>query len=348
MIVLPILAMVISLACAALSGWDAARRPKPERWIWTVAFLVFGIAAGSEVLGSTIGWSPMLARVYYLTGAVLVVGLLGLGELYLLFGPRMPAITPGITLLVVALAATLVWGAPVDAERLAGAGWSAIEKGPTLIALAATINIAGTVVLCAGALWSAWKLRSSPGMYHRAIGCALIAVGAIIVAMGGTLTRLGQREYLYLAMTVGIGTIFAGMLQTRRSPRAIPDAVVIEQGDAESAEDLPRLTLLSPVFGDGPRAKQESEAVHYVVDVLLPLDDDVLVQRVRDWGSTLEAELPLSRKQALRVWKLRCDLPAQERARFDGLPLGLQAHVAELYAEIWMSPSAANADVRPA
>src|SRR3712207_6777925 len=119
MVALPFLALAFSLACTAVCGWDAFRRPKPERIVWTIAFLVFAIAAGSELAGTFTEWTPALARIYYLAGAVLVVGLLGLGELYLLFGSRMPVVTPGISLLVVALAVTLVWSTPVDEDLLA-------------------------------------------------------------------------------------------------------------------------------------------------------------------------------------------------------------------------------------
>lgn len=345
MVVFPILAMAFSLACAAISGWDAVKRPKPERIVWTVAFLLFAVAAGSEVAGSVAAWTPLLARVYYLTGAVLVVGLLALGELYLLFGPKMPAIAPGVTLLVVALATTLVWGAPVDQDLLASAGWSAIEKGPALIVLAASINIVGTVVLCGGALWSAWRLRAKPEMTQRAVGCALIALGALIVAMGGTLTRLGQREYLYLAMTLGIATIFAGILQTRRGLRTSTAAGMAQRSTDPISGSRPRLTLLGPgLVGD----IRSGEGINYIVDQLLSLSEADLEQKVRDWGATIALQPPLDRTQAARVWKLRCELPLNERPLYDRLPLGLQAQIAELHAEIWADQTERTADMQRA
>src|SRR5688572_26763161 len=106
MIAFPAVAALVALVCALFVGADAWRRPRPERIVWAVAFLVFGLSAASEVAGSLAGWTPMLARVYYLAGAVLVVGLLALGELYLLFQDRMPSVTPGVALLICALAAT--------------------------------------------------------------------------------------------------------------------------------------------------------------------------------------------------------------------------------------------------
>ncbi|MGH9176455.1 MAG: hypothetical protein ACRD1H_18945, partial [Vicinamibacterales bacterium] len=41
------------------------------------------------------------------------------------------------------------------------------------------------------------------------------------VASGGTLTRLGSHQYLYVAMSLGIALIFTGYLTTRR-PDSVP------------------------------------------------------------------------------------------------------------------------------
>ena len=46
------------------------------------------LVAALWVIGDTAGWTAPLARLYYLTGAVLVVGYLALGQLYLLFPDR--------------------------------------------------------------------------------------------------------------------------------------------------------------------------------------------------------------------------------------------------------------------
>ena len=102
MIVLPAIAALISLSCALVIGRDTLRRPRPDRIAWIVAFAMFAVAAGTEVIGSRAGWSVTLARVYYLTGAVLVVGFLALGQLYLLAADRIGRVAPGIALLITA------------------------------------------------------------------------------------------------------------------------------------------------------------------------------------------------------------------------------------------------------
>ena len=194
MVVFPIIATLISLACAVVVARDAWRRPKPDKVAWAIAFAVFAVAAGAEVAGSLAGWTPLLVRAYYLAGAVLVVGYLALGELYLLAPRRVEAIGPGAALLVTALAVTVVLDAPIDPARLERDGWEAIERGPALIALAASINALGTLILVGGALVSAWRFWRRGIHRQRMIGCLLIAGGTLLVATGGTLTRFGHRE----------------------------------------------------------------------------------------------------------------------------------------------------------
>ena len=219
MVVFPIIALVISLACTFVVGWDAVRKPKPDRVVWTIAFGIFAVATGAEVVGSLSEWTPLLARTFYLCGAVLVVGYLALGELYLLARPKIERFAPGAALLVTALAVTLVVSAPIDQTMLATEAWEAIERGPALVLLTVLLNVGGTIVLVGGALYSASRFRKLGIQRHRMIGCVLVALGTLAVASGGTLTRFGEREYLYIAMSIGIVLIFAGVLETRRPDR---------------------------------------------------------------------------------------------------------------------------------
>ena len=325
----PATAALVALACAGIVGLDALRRPRPERIVWFVAFLVFALAAAAEVAGATLGWSPALARVYYLSGAVLVVGLLALGEAYLLWPARMPAVAPGIALLVVAIAATAVWSAPVDAVRLPEAGWHAIERGPALVALAVSINAGGTLVLVGGALSSAARMRSTPGSRQRAAGCVLIAAGAVVVALGGTLTRLGRPEYLYLAMSAGIAVIFAGVLLTRSTrERARSRASTKDMSPEEG------LTVLSSPGVWRPDSLAD-EGLRFVADHLLPLDAGAVADACRRWSAVPIEGDALTREQAKMTWALRVLLANPARDRFDRLPLVVQAQVADLYHDVW-------------
>jgi hypothetical protein len=345
-IALPAATALIAALCAAFVGWDALRRPSPERVIWAVAFLLFTAAAVCEVVGAAIGWTPALARVYYLAGAVLVVGALALGELYLLLPRRMPAITPGVSLLIVAVAATAVWSAPIDSARLPAVGWQALERGPFLVALTATINAGGTIVLTGGALYSAWKLRAASGSGQRAAGCVLIAVGTLAVALGGTLTRLGRPEFLYLTMAFGIAIIFAGVVLTRQpqAARSMTRHGAESWRKRDAASDRARLIPLSSRSRSERSDNAETdEGIRFVVERLLTLNDDEIAQACRRWSATAMDGDAMNRLQALQVWALRLAMPEPSRTRFDALPIAVQAQLAEIYTEVW---SAGTADVR--
>jgi hypothetical protein len=219
-VVLPAISALIAFGCVALIARDALRRPSPDRITWIVAFAMFGIAAAAETIGDTAGWNATLARSYYLTGAVLVVGFLALGQLYLLFPDRIRKVAPGVALLITAISATTVWSAPIDQSRLSADGWDAIERTTGLSILAISINSIGTLILLGGLGYSAIRFKRSGTYRNRMIGCLLIALGTLAVAMGGTLTRFGSEQYLYIAMSVGIALIFGGYVWMKKGEQA--------------------------------------------------------------------------------------------------------------------------------
>ncbi len=333
MVVFPIIAMVVSLCCLAVIGKDTLRHPRPDRVVWTIAFAIFAVAAAAEVLGDLSGWTEPIVRVYYLTGAVLVVGYLAVGELYLLAGQRIAKFAPGVTLLLTALAITLVVNAPIDQTKLANEGWEALESSAGLTAITLLMNIGGSLVLIGGALWSAWKFRKLGTQRRRMIGCILIAAGTFIVASGGTLTRFGHREYLYIAMALGIVVIFAGVLETRRSdqePRTLR-ALFGLPGAAEPGKIIP--------FQAGGAARNargnDAQALDYVVERLLPLDDAALDRACRGWSVPRHELEVLERSQAHQVWNLRTRLDPVSQQRFDELPPAARLQLAELYFDVF-------------
>jgi hypothetical protein len=83
-VVLPLASSLLSFVFAVflLDQWRERRRP--YQLIWTIGMLMYGVSAGTEFLGGALGWSELLYRAWYLTGAVWVAGWLGLGTMYLL------------------------------------------------------------------------------------------------------------------------------------------------------------------------------------------------------------------------------------------------------------------------
>jgi hypothetical protein len=88
LVVLPALTSVLALgfSAALLDQWRERRGG--FQLIWAIGMLFYGIASGTEALAGATGWNELLYRTWYLTGALLTAGWLGLGTAFLLAKTR--------------------------------------------------------------------------------------------------------------------------------------------------------------------------------------------------------------------------------------------------------------------
>src|SRR5213080_2477027 len=87
-VVLPLGSSVLSFVFVAMVLDQWWQRRHAFQLVWGIGLLFYGISAGTEFLGSAIGWSEPLYRVWYLIGAFFVAAYLGLGTIYLLSRSR--------------------------------------------------------------------------------------------------------------------------------------------------------------------------------------------------------------------------------------------------------------------
>lgn len=332
MVIFPLLSTIFAFFCTWTIGRDAIRRPRADKVIWTIAFLMFGLAAGADAAGNELGWAPWLAKLYYATGPALVVMFLAIGELYLVIPARMRRIGPGLTFILTAFWLSLVLSAPIDSSRLAAEGWEAIHRDTFMVVTTILINTVSTLVIVGGTAYSIWNFRRKGIMRNRMIGCTWILVGTLFVAAGGSLTRLGHYEYLYVAMSIGIAMIYYGLLYTRH-PDGSPYRPWIGLGD--------RLTRTGM-----PAARRRAMA--YMTS-LLDATPEEISRLCAEWSVPLDAEPALSRGDARVVWAFRMMLPAERQARFDALPVPVRRQVALLYHHVlaWPEEPARDAMPRP-
>ena len=87
-VALPALTAVLAfvMAIALLDQWRDRRQP--FQLVWAIGMTFFGVASGAEALAAASGWNEGLYRTWYLTGAVLTAGWLGLGTVLLLAKTR--------------------------------------------------------------------------------------------------------------------------------------------------------------------------------------------------------------------------------------------------------------------
>jgi hypothetical protein len=150
-------------------------------------------------------------RWWYITGALLGGAPLAQGSVYLHLSRRTANRLTVALVTVIVIASTCVMLSPirydlVEPYRLSGKVfvWSWVR------AFSPFINLYAVIFLIGGAILSAWRYSKDRSTSHRFIGNVLIAVGAILPGIGGTFTRFGHTEVLYVTEFIGLSMIIAG------------------------------------------------------------------------------------------------------------------------------------------
>lgn len=209
------LTALVSLGLAWQVGKQWAARHHPYQLVWAFALALFGLGATCQFIAEAWGWSALIYRIWYLSGALLTAAYLGQGSLYLLARRWVANISMGILAVASLVAAWLVLRAPLDLN-LAFAGGLVSGKGMphSIRLLTPFFNFFGTLALVGSGLRSSWFFLWSGGSTRRALGTGLIASGALTVAIGGTLARFSFPAALYLTELLGVVLIFSGFQLT--------------------------------------------------------------------------------------------------------------------------------------
>ena len=97
--------------------------------------------------------------------------------------------------------------AAVDGHRLTG---SVMEWGWVRL-FSPLVNTYALIFLVGGAILSAWRYHRRPDRPHtRVRGNVLIAGGALLPGIGGSFTRMGYVEVLYVTELIGLTLIWLG------------------------------------------------------------------------------------------------------------------------------------------
>ena len=179
---------------------------------WFIGVSMYGVGTLTESLTTLVGWQPWIFRSWYISGALLGGAPLAQGSIYLLMKKSRAHMLAGIVVAVIVVASIFVLLSPLDTtlvetHRLSGS----VLEWQWVRAFSPFINIYALIFLVGGAFWSAWKYRSAGPQYRsRYVGNILIAVGALLPGIGGTMTRMGYVEVLYVTEIMGIILIWAG------------------------------------------------------------------------------------------------------------------------------------------
>ena len=209
--VLPLASSIVSLIFTIIVLDQFFAKRKAYQLVWAIGLFMFFLSMGSAFWIEAWG----LNETAYLFGAILVAAYLGMGTLYLLARRRVAHIIMAILLVASLYAAFRVFTASIDLSTLSSLSSDAIPQGVRL--LTPFFNTFGTVALVGGAIYSAWVYWRHRLMPHRVISNILIAVGAMLPALGGTLARFGLSSTAAHALLIllGIIIIFIGFLRSR-------------------------------------------------------------------------------------------------------------------------------------
>jgi hypothetical protein len=211
---LPIFSTLLAtIFSAILLARYAQRRTGPHLLWWGLGIAVYGLGTALEASITLFGNTIALTKAWYIAGALLGGYPLAQGSVYLLLQRRTAHLLSAITVPIILAVSFLVIVSPViegalEAHRPSGAilGWTWVR------ALTPLINGYAVVFLIGGAIYSASKFwrRLEPGAGHRAVGNAVIAFGALLPGIGGTMAKAGMVEALYVGEFVGLLFIWAG------------------------------------------------------------------------------------------------------------------------------------------
>jgi len=179
--------------------------------------LTFGAGTFTESFNTLFGWHEWNFKAWYITGALLGGAPLAQGTVYLLLKRRTANILTTIFITLVIIASICVILSPVDRSKVEPLRFSGnVFVWQWVRYFSPFINLYALIFLVGGAVYSAILYFSKKGSSKRAWGNVLIAVGALLPGIGGSATRLGHVEVLYITEFIGLCMIFSAYLLMRK------------------------------------------------------------------------------------------------------------------------------------
>ena len=210
-----VLAVLLALAGAAVAGIFAVQllrqylaRRRDHALAWALSLGLYAVGMLALAAGFAFGWTPVTYGTYWLTGALLNVPLLAVGQLHLI-APRLSVLWWTLAGLFTVWAFAAVALSPFAQPALdAATADGGIPTGGEVLAgsLAYTVlrpfTIFGALVVVGGCLWS--------GIRTRRWGILLIALGVTISASSTSFLRAGLDAYVALALAAGVAVMYLG------------------------------------------------------------------------------------------------------------------------------------------
>lgn len=198
-----------------------ARKTSYLLW-WTLGVLTFGLGTLAESIHAIFGWNEINLKYWYIVGALLGGFPLAQGSVYLLMNKWFAHITSILFIGLILVASYFVIKTPIEMPesfdyRLTGAifEWKWVRSFSPLI------NVYSFIFLVGGAIYSATKYYGYKDKQAHFKGNIFIAIGALLPGIGGTFTRLGYVEVLFITELLGLVMIYFGYIIIRKQNMSI-------------------------------------------------------------------------------------------------------------------------------
>ncbi|MEE8600506.1 hypothetical protein [Euzebya tangerina] len=218
--IFPIIAIGVAWlfsAQLAKQWWD---RRRAHALAWAGALFLFGLGHVCVLIGITAGWTPPVFGTYWLSGALLNVPLLAIGQLHLL-DDRRSVIWWTLAGLAVVWNTAFTIGAEYDTAVLAAS--TTVPSGESVIGGSIAYGLLRPMtytfaIVVIGSAWSAWT--------YKKWSLLLIALGTTVAAAGSSV--IGSTvDYLFPILSAsGVLLMYAGF-RAVSVPKSAPATDVV-------------------------------------------------------------------------------------------------------------------------
>jgi len=222
---IPIATTLVALAFTGILFRRWRQRGGTHHLWWAAGTLTYALGTITESATTLLGWHPMIFRWWYITGALLGGAPLAQGSVYLHMPRRVANVLSVVLVTVVVVASACVLLSPlrldlVEPYHLSGKvfAWQWVRS------FSPFVNLYAFVFLVGGAIRSALRFRQRVETRNRFIGNVLIAVGAMLPGIGGTFTRFGHTEVLYVTEFLGLVILYFGFRLNVTAAPVVPVA----------------------------------------------------------------------------------------------------------------------------
>ena len=178
---------------------------------WTIGVLTFGLGTLTESINILLGWSAFNLRCWYIVGALLGGFPLAQGSVYLLLNKKFAKISSIVFISLIFIASITILLTPITLPnnfdgKLSGKvfNWSWVRY------FSPFINTYSFIFLVGGAVFSAIKYSKNIDQQIKFKGNIFIAVGALLPGIGGSFTRAGYVNVLFVTELIGLILIYIG------------------------------------------------------------------------------------------------------------------------------------------